>query len=358
MTKLSTPLPTNLPENWTYGQIIAPTGQEVGLPANYGYNYLMNQVNNAQKAALELERKKAELDMGNLESPSTALYNLGAKPSENLLDNWYFVGGGKDGQFPINQRGQEKYAIPYGYTFDRWNNSSQTEHVFLQTNGVYTEGGIRQIHEDWQEASWAGKTMTASVLLESGLSTFTFTYPDSTNRAGVGSSDGVIVIGRVQNYGWNKPTFGIFPDETKIIAAKLEFGAKQTLARRTATSWQLLEIPDYTVELAKCQQYFERIHLPVGVPMIRCKTNLLKFTTEMVQEKRLDAPTITPQEMYVTRFSDNAGVYGAFVKKEPTCSSVGRCIIVSFEDEWVNVVNAGDAAYLGGKSYIDISAEL
>ena len=88
MTKLSTPLPTNLPENWTYGQIIAPTGQEVGLPANYGYNYLMNQVNNAQKAALELERKKAELDMGNLESPSTALYNLGAKPSENLKIYW------------------------------------------------------------------------------------------------------------------------------------------------------------------------------------------------------------------------------------------------------------------------------
>ena len=356
---LTTPLPANLPENWTYGQIIAPTGQEVGLPANYGYNYLMNQVNNVQKAALELEDKKADLDMSNLDSPSSALYNLGAKPNENLLDNWYFVGGGTVGNFPINQRGKASYNVEYSYTFDRWLSSAvSTYPVTIEVDGVVAEGGIRQIHEDWQEASWAGKTMTASVLLESGLSTFTFTYPDSTNRAGVGSSDGVIVIGRVQNYGWNKPTFGIFPDETKIIAAKLEFGAKQTLARRTATSWQLLEIPDYTVELAKCQQYFERIHLPVGVPMIRCKTNLLKFTTEMVQEKRLDAPTITPQEMYVTRFSDNAGVYGAFVKKEPTCSSVGRCIIVSFEDEWVNVVNAGDAAYLGGKSYIDISAEL
>ncbi len=45
------PLPADLPENWTSGQIIAPTGAEAGLDDQHGYNYLMKQVNNAQKAA-------------------------------------------------------------------------------------------------------------------------------------------------------------------------------------------------------------------------------------------------------------------------------------------------------------------
>lgn len=45
------PLPADLPENWTAGQIVAPTGAEAGLDNQHGYNYLMRQVNNAQKAA-------------------------------------------------------------------------------------------------------------------------------------------------------------------------------------------------------------------------------------------------------------------------------------------------------------------
>jgi hypothetical protein len=45
------PLPADLPENWTSDQIVAPTGAEAGLDEQHGYNYLMRQVNNAQKAA-------------------------------------------------------------------------------------------------------------------------------------------------------------------------------------------------------------------------------------------------------------------------------------------------------------------
>lgn len=55
------PLPADLPENWTSGQTIAPTGAEVGLDNQYGYNYLMRQVNNAQKAATALNEGKLGL---------------------------------------------------------------------------------------------------------------------------------------------------------------------------------------------------------------------------------------------------------------------------------------------------------
>ena len=54
------PLPADLPENWTSGQIVAPTGAEAGLDEQHGYNYLMKQVNNAQKAAKLLNKGKAD----------------------------------------------------------------------------------------------------------------------------------------------------------------------------------------------------------------------------------------------------------------------------------------------------------
>jgi len=45
---VSPPLPADLPTDWTYGQTVAPTGAEAGLAEQYGYNYLMRQVNAAQ----------------------------------------------------------------------------------------------------------------------------------------------------------------------------------------------------------------------------------------------------------------------------------------------------------------------
>lgn len=54
------PLPADLPENWTSEQTVAPTGAEVGMDEQYGYNYLMRQVNNAQKALKALAAQREE----------------------------------------------------------------------------------------------------------------------------------------------------------------------------------------------------------------------------------------------------------------------------------------------------------
>lgn len=48
---LPSPLPADLPEDWTSGQIVAPSGADAGLSQQHGYNYLMAQVNAAQRAA-------------------------------------------------------------------------------------------------------------------------------------------------------------------------------------------------------------------------------------------------------------------------------------------------------------------
>lgn len=47
---ITTPLPADLPKNWSMGQTVAPAGTDVGLTQQHGYNYLMEQVNAAQEA--------------------------------------------------------------------------------------------------------------------------------------------------------------------------------------------------------------------------------------------------------------------------------------------------------------------
>lgn len=44
-------LPADLPTDWTTSQYVSPNGSEVSLSQQHGYNYLMEQVNNAQTAA-------------------------------------------------------------------------------------------------------------------------------------------------------------------------------------------------------------------------------------------------------------------------------------------------------------------
>ena len=51
---ITTPLPADLPTNWTYGQTIGASGTDVGLAEQHGYNYLMKQVNAAQQAATQI----------------------------------------------------------------------------------------------------------------------------------------------------------------------------------------------------------------------------------------------------------------------------------------------------------------
>ncbi len=59
------PLPADLPEDWTSGQIVAPSGADAGLSEQHGYNYLMAQVNAAQRAANAINERLADGDIEN-----------------------------------------------------------------------------------------------------------------------------------------------------------------------------------------------------------------------------------------------------------------------------------------------------
>ena len=47
---ITVPLPADLPTDWQTSDIVAPNGTDAGLEEQYGYNYLMQAVNNAQTA--------------------------------------------------------------------------------------------------------------------------------------------------------------------------------------------------------------------------------------------------------------------------------------------------------------------
>ena len=59
---LPSPLPADLPEDWQDNQIVAPEGADVGLTEQHGYNYLMQQVNDAQRAANQLKEDQGTVD--------------------------------------------------------------------------------------------------------------------------------------------------------------------------------------------------------------------------------------------------------------------------------------------------------
>lgn len=173
-----------------------------------------------------------------------ARLNIAAGGSNrNLLDNWYFVGGGSqlgNGIFPINQRGQTSYAAN-GYGIDRWlcyggAITIEADGLSVPANGVLTqptENRLTQLN---------GETLTMSVLYDTGIETGTAVLDLSGNTLFINNgSTGQSYItsgGLVQTY---KGT------ASKIRAIKLEKSTVSTLANDVP--------PAFDAVLRKCQEY-------------------------------------------------------------------------------------------------------
>lgn len=216
---------------------------------------------------------KADTTLSNLSNYQKALHNIGGRPNRNLLDNWYFVGGGTSGKFPINQRGQTSYP-GLGYAIDRWripgdggtltvnqngityqNTTENTAYLsqFLELSrlipgrqhtmsALFAEGSAAKAAEFvcYRPGSPGYSVFTGNAVEGVGLSSVTFTVPEDTT-----SLEARLITG----------PFGTTGDFT-AVAAKLELGDHQTLAYQDDEgNWQLYEIPDYAEELAKCQRY-------------------------------------------------------------------------------------------------------
>lgn len=176
----------------------------------------------------------------------------------NLLDNWYFGN-------PVNQRGQTEYTGSL-YSVDRWRlqggNCNLVDDGLLITSSARGQIFVQRFTQEMQTAL-SGKTVTFSVLatIKSGefyltdTSGFSASHVDVKMQTGVTSwTFSVANFNSIAGLGWWGNGSGA---QILVHAAKLELGSQQTLAHQDAGGdWVLNEIPDYSVELLKCQRYF------------------------------------------------------------------------------------------------------
>lgn len=221
--------------------------------------------------AADLEKGQDEtieqlrLDMYDLD-PGRPAYIL--TQNENLLDNWYFVGGGSQqsgGQLPVNQQGQTSYTST-GYGIDRWlavgsGISVSISDQCLEVSHTGTTSG--ELQQRFPLTGMQNGVYTFSVLTPENLyavsgnldfssSEFSFSkqlpnlsYIDVRMKTADKESGFFTVRWR-----------GVNPNSVSIIAAKLELGSRSTLARLVDGEWVLNDPPpNFQRELAKCQRY-------------------------------------------------------------------------------------------------------
>lgn len=195
-------------------------------------------------------------------------------PNPNILDNWYFVGGGSQqggGQFPINQRGATSYTLSSAtktYTVDRWFSNTNGTSVVIESNYmrvVQTGTSQPRIAQTIERTSdLVGKTVTLSALCKG----------DGTNKPKIlvyGASNQYMVAGTadaewqviVSTFTWESDMESVWFYATannitkvniQIAAIKLELGSTQTLAHQENGSWVLNEIPNFDIQYARSSE--------------------------------------------------------------------------------------------------------
>lgn len=185
----------------------------------------------------------------------------------NLLDNWYFVGGGSQqggGQFPINQRGKTSYTGA-GYSIDRWRIWNANVTASLASGGLTLRNSDSSALQQFVQyltaadtSALSGKTATLSMLMGGQLysttgtlgSAFSVETPTCKLQTSVGN--GGLVAAQI--WPFKSTTTGT------IQAIKLELGSTQTLAHQENGVWVLNEYPNHQQELARCQRFYYNVN--------------------------------------------------------------------------------------------------
>ena len=188
----------------------------------------------------------------------------------NLLDNWYFVGGGSqlgEGVFPINQKGTTSYTSS-GRIFDRWVGTTIRSNcsVTLTANGLVlsasgSSSGTIIFDQRFPSKMYnllKGKTVTASVLVTSVSGSFNLqSCGGYTSLTTPGCHSFTRTVSNDFTFDYGIRIFNASGDASITIAAiKLELGPNQTLASYDNGNWILNAIPNYDIELMKCQRYY------------------------------------------------------------------------------------------------------
>lgn len=345
-------------------------------PAGPGTGDMLAMVYDPQGKAIDVYKYtddaaagRADLTLSNLSNKQKALRNIGGMPNRNLLDNWYFAGGGSQqggGQLPINQRGQTSYTS--GYTIDRWFTlEAAATTVSVESGGVRVaktnSGGAEmfaQIFDQSVRTAILGKTITFSAIVNGTLGTQTITMPSNV-ESGIDNIefhvDGLLCDIFKNPNGELRIRFHGGAGSWLISAVKLELGDHQTLAYQDEEgNWVLNEIPDYGEELAKCRRYFQRI---------KASSSYMRFGVSMPYSSTLAGVFISLLgEMRKTPIVSFGGNFALFDVQNyypvtlalDTPSPYNATLIASGSTQPTRAANL--LAYNDSTAYIDFSADL
>lgn len=183
----------------------------------------------------------------------------------NLLDNAYFIGGGTGyGVFPVNQRGDTTGYVGSKYGIDRWWMSAAGGTVTPRADGLeiaYTGTNCAFFQFFRDGIIIPGNQYTGSLLFSNGtLLTGTAvasndgSYTEFARNANI--AFGIRKFTKNNVLRWCFVFANITTATIKVVAAKLELGSQQTLARKVGSTWVLNDPPpNYQQELAKCKAY-------------------------------------------------------------------------------------------------------
>ena len=164
----------------------------------------------------------------------------------NLLDNPFFQ---------VNQRQVANGVVinANGYVADRWQ-ATGTNGATRNADGTITIGST--IFHKFPDLGITGKTVTISVMyadntVESSTHLYNGTATYVLDLPSLGTSRLYTAANQIN---LSAPS----GSSVTVKAVKLELGTVSTLANDVP--------PDYGTELAKCQRYFQRIHIPVNHP--------------------------------------------------------------------------------------------
>lgn len=224
------------------------------------------------ESALDYIKNKPIIPEGSVLYPTTGQHTDGAMTQKavttelnRLSDNVSQLSNPNlliNGDFSINQRGQEEYGNATQYTVDRWQLSTQTNANIsfnattktLSNTGT-TAGYFVQRIEPSDVAKIWGKTWTFSVKVNGNVYSVTFTAPDTAPTSSQDIAPTLVCVPNIcqvrlyyyANSGTIGFTFNIFTGSVTLGYAKLEVGSVATP----------FSPRPYAEELALCQRYYQ-----------------------------------------------------------------------------------------------------
>lgn len=170
----------------------------------------------------------------------------------NLHDNWYF-------RAPINQLGNTSYTAA-GYTIDRWILSNPGQGITLGDDGITVlsaGAGFSQRMEGI--AVYAGQPITLSMLLADGtLHAGTVATIEWALETPQTAFDDDVMSCTITQIATDvcEVTYTMKAAGLVLVAAKMELGTVQTLARQEGDAWVINNPPPkFAEELVNCRRY-------------------------------------------------------------------------------------------------------